>query len=145
MCHTCGEAIVVAVANLGRGDRVILVDDRQCTQSEQGFQRRPGVQIAPAALAVLQSEQDLGDGDLLSLEQLLVGMREANLPHGGGGLALLQAQGALGEAELAAPEGDGTRGHQDDLLPPFPQPQQVLDERFQPAAIDATGFLVHQQ
>ena len=31
-----GEPVVVAVTDLGRGDGVVLVDDRQCTQSEQG-------------------------------------------------------------------------------------------------------------
>ena len=59
-------------------------------------------------------------------------MREPDLPHRGGGLALLQPQRPLGESELTAAEGDGAGGHQDDLLIPLAQTQQVLDQRFQP-------------
>ncbi len=49
-------------------------------------------------------------------------MREADLPDRRGGLALLEPQRPLGESELTPPQGNGARGHQNDLLPPLAQP-----------------------
>ena len=100
--HARGQPVVVAVADLGGGDRVVLVDDRHRAQFEQRLERGARIQVAPAALAVLEREQHLRDRDALLFEQLLVGVRQANLADRGGGLAFLQPQRALGAARAAA-------------------------------------------
>ena len=107
--HACRQAIVVAVADLGRGHRVVLVDHRQRAELEQRLERGARVQVAAAVLAVLEGEQHLRHGHLVALEQLLVGVRQADLPDGGGRLALLQAQRPVPEAEPPAAERDGAR------------------------------------
>ena len=48
------QSIVVAVADLGGGHRVVLVDDRQRAELEQLGQRGARIEIAPAALAVFE-------------------------------------------------------------------------------------------
>jgi len=80
-----GQAIIVAVADLGGGHRVVLVDHRQRAEREERFEGGARVQVAAAALAVLESEQHLRHSHIAPLEQLLVGMREPDLSHRGGG------------------------------------------------------------
>ncbi len=114
--HAGAQAIIVAVADLGRGHRVVLVDDRQCPQGQQRFQRGPRIQIALPLLAVLQRQQHLRHGDTMLAQQLLVGMGQADLPDGRRGLALIQPQRPRGKPQLASAQRNGAGGHQDDLL-----------------------------
>src|SRR5881392_817565 len=81
---------------------------------EERFEGGARVQVAAAALAVLESEQHLRHGHIAPLEQLLVGMRESDLSHRSGGLTLLQPQRAVLEPEPAPAERNGARCHQDD-------------------------------
>ena len=140
-----GQAIVVAVADLGGCHGVVLVNHRKRPQREQGFQSGACVEITPAALAVLQSEQHLRHRHVAALEQVLVRMREPYLAHGSGRLALLEPQRSLGQPQLAAPERNGAGGNQDQLLAALAQPQQVFDERLEPGAIDPPALRIHQQ
>ena len=57
-----GEAVVVAEAYLGGGHRVVLVDDGDAAEFQQGAEGGAGVEVAAAVLAVLQGEQELGVG-----------------------------------------------------------------------------------
>ncbi len=49
MGHERGEPVVVAEPNLVGGDRVVLVDDGDDTEIEQGTQRAVGVAVVAAA------------------------------------------------------------------------------------------------
>src|SRR2546421_9372836 len=73
------------------------------------FEGGARVQVAAAALAVLESEQHLRHSHIAPLEQLLVGMREPDLSHRGGGLTLLQPQDAVLEPEPTPAERNGAR------------------------------------
>ena len=54
-----GDAIVVAVAQLVAGDRVVLVDDRDAAELDQPQQRLAGVQVLAAIDEVVRHEQHL--------------------------------------------------------------------------------------
>ena len=101
------QAVVVAVADLGGRHRVVLVDHRQRIELEQRLEGRARVQIATTVLAVIECQQHLGHRHIAALEQLLVGVREADLPDRRRRLALLQAQRAVLQPEPAPPERNG--------------------------------------
>ena len=113
--------------------------------SSSSVERGARVEVATPLLAVLQRQQHLRDGDVVVLEQFLVGVRQADLAHGRGRLLLLQRQHPIGQAQLAAPEGDGAGRHEDDLLAPAAQSPQVIHQGLQPGAVEPPGLLVDQQ
>ena len=92
--HARREPIVVAVADFGGGHRVVLVDDRQRTEPQQLRQRGARIQIAAPVFAVFERQQNLRHGDAGGREQLLIDVRQCDLAHGGGGLALSAAPAA---------------------------------------------------
>ena len=96
------QPVVVAVADLGGRHRVVLVDDGHRAQGEQRVQRAAGIQVAAALLGIAQGQQDLRHGDLVRLEQFLIGVREPDLPDRGSRLALLEFQLARSSARGAA-------------------------------------------
>ena len=114
-------------------------------ERQQRLERRARVQVARALLAVLQRQQHLRHGHVAGFEQLLVGMRQADLADRSCRLALLQAQRSRGQPQVPPTQRDGARGHQHHLLPAAVQAQQVIDQRFQPGAVQAPGPGVDQQ
>ena len=48
------EAVIVAVTNLSRSHRIVLVDHRNRTEPQQGLERGPRIEVARALLAVLK-------------------------------------------------------------------------------------------
>ena len=58
--HERGETVVVAVADVVGGDRVVLVDDRHGAEREQAGERAPGVEVLAAVDEVVRDEQRLG-------------------------------------------------------------------------------------
>ncbi len=140
-----GQAVVVAVADLSRRYRVILVDYRYRAQAQERFERGACVQVAGALLAVFQGQQYLSHRDLVRLEQLLIGMRQADLSDRSGGLTLLQAQRAGRQSQMPPPQRDGAGRHQDQLAAAPAQPQQVFHQGFQPAAVEPAGTRIDQQ
>ena len=91
-----GEPVVVAEADLGGGDRVVLVDHRHRAQRQQLREGRAGVEMAAALLGVVGGQQDLRDGDAVPRQRLLIGVRQADLPGRRGGLLFLEPQRAAG-------------------------------------------------
>ncbi len=89
--YACSQPVVISISNLGRGHRVILIDDRHGAELQQRRQRGAGIEITPADFAVLEREQHLRDRDTLFFQQLFVRMRQADLAHSGGGLLSLRA------------------------------------------------------
>ena len=84
-----GEAVVVAEADLGGGDGVVLIDDGDAAEGEQGGERGAGVEVAAAVLGVLEGEQELGSDEAVGGEGFGPGLGQADLTDGGGGLLLL--------------------------------------------------------
>ena len=61
--HPRRQPVIVAIANLVRRDRVILVDHRNNACIQQRIQRRPRIQPAPADFRVAKSQQRLANRD----------------------------------------------------------------------------------
>ena len=97
------EPVIVAEADLARGHGVVLVDDRDHAQAQQGLQRGAGVEIAAAGLGVVERDQHLAVAQAASAEALLLGVGEKDLAHRGSRLFLLQPVRAALEAERRRP------------------------------------------
>ncbi len=103
------EVVVVAHLDLVHRHRVVLVDDRQHPEVEQGEQRVAGVEVARAIADVLAGEQHLAHRDPVLLERLLVLPHQRGLPDRGRRLLLRDRLGPPLEAEARHPGGDGAR------------------------------------
>src|SRR5690606_34071992 len=111
----------------------------------QGVERGAGIEVAATLLTVLQGQQQLRHGHALFLEQVLVGMGEADLADRRRGLLVLQRQRTTCQAELPSPERDSAGGHDDDLLAAPAHALQVLHQGLQPGAVEPATALVNQQ
>ena len=139
------QAVVVAVADLRRRHGVVLVDDRDRLQVEQRLDGMARVEVAAPLLGVAERQQDLRGEEAAGARELLVGMREADLADGGGGLALLQLQRALGQFQRVAPERDGAGGHDDELLAGRGEHGDVVHQRGQPLRLQRPGRAVGEK
>ena len=63
--HPRGQAVVVAVADLGGRHRVVLVDDRHRAQRQQRVEGAARIQIAAALLGVARGQQNLRHRDVV--------------------------------------------------------------------------------
>ena len=101
-----GEAIVVAVTDLARCHRVVLVDDRHGAQFEELRDSRARIEIAPPLLGVAEREQNLSGPDAMTRQRLGPGARQRDLADRGGRLALLELERRGRQLEHAAAERD---------------------------------------
>ncbi len=92
--HARGQAVIVAITDLRRGDSIVLVDDRHGAERQQGPQRLARVEITPALFSVLQGQENLRNLDIVAMERIDIGLREPDLTDCGRGLAFLQTQRA---------------------------------------------------
>ena len=69
------------------------------------------VEIAPALLGVVDRQQDLRHCNIVRRQRFLIGVGQANLAAGGGGLFFLELERPRGKAEMAPANRDGARGH----------------------------------
>ena len=93
-----GQAVVVAEADFGGRDGVVLVDHRDAAERQQRVQRGAGVEVAAAVLGVVQRQQQLRGGQAGGRQRLAPGLGQADLADRGGGLLLLQPQALAGQA-----------------------------------------------
>ena len=140
-----GQPVVVAVADFGGRDRVVLVDDRRGAHVEQAFDGRARVEIAPALLGVPERDEDLPGRDAVRAEHLRPGARERDLADGGGGLAILELQRARRQAEHGAPERDRAGGDHENVGAAPVHGGEVGDQRVEPGALEAARRLVDEQ
>ena len=78
-------------------------------------------------------------------ERLGPGARKRDLPDGGGGLRLLQAERAGAELEHSAAERDGAGGDDEQVSFVLVQGGDVGGERVEPVALERAGILVDKQ
>ena len=78
-----GEEVVVAVADLVVGDRVVLVHDRQHAEVEQALQRLARVEVLTAVHEVVRREQHLAADDVVRGEDRVQPLDEAGLADRG--------------------------------------------------------------
>ncbi|TWH30681.1 sugar phosphate permease [Isoptericola variabilis J7] len=113
--HERGEAVVVAEAQLVRGDGVVLVDDRHDAEREQLVERALRVAVPHPAHGVLGGEQHLPDPQPVLRERLGVPGDELALPEHGRGLHGREVPGPRGEPERADARRHGARGDEHHL------------------------------
>ena len=124
------QGVIVSNLDFRRGDTIVFVDNGQCVQLQEAEEGPLELFVAVGVLNILQGEQNLGDIVVVAGEALVVDIHELTLAHGCGGLLRGQVAGAAGQAQLADPHADGTRGDKDDLMAGVLQvaedPDQVL-------------------
>src|SRR5207244_11349828 len=101
-----GEPVIIAKADLGGSDRIVLVDDWSRAERQKLGEGGPRVQVPAALLGILGGQEDLGDGDAVARERLLIGMGELDLAGRDGRLFFLEPQPLSGEAEMPAADRD---------------------------------------
>ena len=94
--HHRGDAraqpVVVAVADFGGRDRVVLVDHRNGVEREQRRQRFARVQIAPPLLGVFERQKNLRHREIVRAERIDIGLRQTDLSGRRRRLAFFQPQ-----------------------------------------------------
>ncbi len=111
MGHQGGQVVVVAVADLVVGHRVVLVDHRNDAQVEQAPKGVPGVQVLRAVHEVERGQEDLPGHQAVAAERGVVGGHEPALAHRGDGLEGGNVGGTgAGEAQGGKAGGDGPGG-----------------------------------
>ena len=139
-----GEVVVVAEADLGDADGVVLVDDRQAAPLDQGDDGVAGVEVAGAAVEVAGRQQELGRGDAVRRQTVLPGAHEKSLADRGTCLELAQVGGPAAQAEPADAGADGPGRDEHDLAAGGTQALHLVGQRPHPAAVQrAAGVGQH--
>ncbi len=102
-----GQTVVIAVAELGGRDRVVLVDDRHTPQLEQPSEGLPSVQVLSAVDEIVGVEQHLSSDEPMALQHLVVDLHESRLADRRDGLQSLHVTRARGESNGGHTSGDG--------------------------------------
>ena len=92
-------------------------------------------------LLIFPGQQDLGHGVVILGEQLVVGVHQLALAHGGGGLLTGHVGGLAGQVQLAHAHADGAGGHQDHLVSGVLQVGQDLHQILHVADIHMAGSM----
>jgi hypothetical protein len=108
-----GQPVVVAERDLVDRHRVVLVDYRNRSETQQTVERVPRIQIALALHEVVSGQQHLRADRTALLEHACVSTQQATLPHRGGSLKRRDVGRACLEAEGAESRADRARRHQD--------------------------------
>ena len=114
--HQRAQGVVVAELDLVGDHRVVLVDDRDHAQAQQGGQGRTRVEVAFAVGQVGVRQQHLRGAQAVRAEARLVDLREAHLPYRGAGLQFVDVGGTRLEAEAQHAFGDRAGADQHDLF-----------------------------
>ena len=140
-----GEPIVVAVADLARRHRVVLVDDRHGAHRRQAAERLARVEIAAALLGVLQRQQHLAGDDAVPMQAQRPGARQRDLADRRRRLAVLELQRAALEAGDAPAERDRSRGDDQHVGAALVQRGEVVDQSLEPVLLERALGGVDQQ
>ena len=104
----CREPVVVAEPDLGGGDRVVLVDDRDHAQLEQLAERLVRVAVVRATGDVVEGQQHLPGGEPVPRQLLGVAVHEQALADRRRGLLRGQVARPLLQPERCQAGGDRT-------------------------------------
>ncbi len=144
--HARGQAVVVAEADLGGGDGVVLVDDGDAAEAQQRRDGGARIEVAPAVLGILEGEQQLGGVQPVAGQCLLPGAGQADLADRGGGLLFLQPQRPARQAERAARQRDGAGGDHHHLRTARAQGCDIRRDGGEPGgAWRCAGLIDHQR
>ena len=126
------QPVVVAVADLRRGDGIVLVDDGHRAHLQQGGDRGARVEIVAALLGDVGRDENLPGHHAIVRQRRFPGAAQCDLADAGGGLALLQRQRRPVELQDTPPQRDGARGDDDDLGAAPAQRVDIGGDRLQP-------------
>ena len=129
------QGVIVAHGDLGDGHGVVLVDDRQSPQLQQ-----PGhgvMEILPAlgVFHIGPGEEDLRYRVVVFRKQLIIYIHQLALAHSGQSLLGGDVGGLFCQVQLPHPHGDGSRGHQHQLMPRILQVAHDLAQQLHPPDI----------
>ena len=88
---------------------------------------------------ILAGEQNLGHRVVVLGKQLVIGVHQLALAHGGGGLLGGHVAGLAGQVQLAHPHANGPGGHQNHLVPRVFQVGQHLHQLLHVADVQPPG------
>ena len=114
--HARSQPVIIAIAQFGRRNRVVLVDHRHGVESDQGAQCFARIQIAAAFLGVFRRQQNLRHRQAMHVKGIDIGLAQTNLPRGRGRLAFFETQRSRFQPERAPPERDRAGGDENDFL-----------------------------
>ena len=141
--YDSGQGVVLADgvlhAHLVGGHGVVLVDNGQRAQLQQPENGVAHVAAALLAADILAGEQHLRHRVVVFVEQLVVGVHQLALTHGGCGLLGGHVRRAAGQIQLTHAHADGAGGHQNDLVPGIFQVTEHLAQRLHPLDIQPPG------
>ena len=140
-----GEPIIVAIADLARRDRVVLIDDRHGLHVEQTADGGARVQIAAALFRIGKSDEDLAGGDVAIAEHFGPDAGQRDLADGGGRLAVFELQQAGREAEHAAPERNRAGRDDKHIGAARMQRRDIVGEGLKPVAAQSALHGVNEQ
>ena len=123
------EPVVVAVANFVGRYRIVLVDDRQGAPCQQRIDGGARVEITPPLLGIAKRHQHLTGDDAVARQRLGPGARQCDLPHRGGGLAVLELERTAGKLEHGAAERDSAGGHDQNVALVAMKFGEIRDQR----------------
>ena len=138
------EAVIVAIADLFGGHRVVLIDDWNHVAIEKSSQRAACIQKSPPVFGVFGRQEHLRGCDAVMTQHFLVRMHELHLARCRGGLQVLKTGTALVDAQNRTADRNGTGRDDQDLVLLFQQGSDILSEGFKPGSIQLAVF-VHEQ
>ncbi len=139
------KAVIVAIADFGGGDAVVLVDDGDGAQAEQGGDGGARVEVVAALLGDIGGDQDLAGDDRVAAERLGPGLAQRDLAGAGGGLGLLQGEGDGVELEQETAQSDGAGGDDDDLGASGFEGRDVFGEVGEPGRAEFSGRAIDEE
>ena len=90
---------------------------------------------------VVTGQQDLGHGAIVFGEQLVVNVHHPALAHGGGRLLHPQLLWPLRKPQFGGAHGDGTGGHQNDLMSHAAEIGQCADQMLHAPQVQTAGVM----
>ena len=136
-----GEEVVVAVADLVVGDRVVLVHDREHAEVEQALQRLAGVQVLAAVHEVVRREQHLAADDVVRREDRVQPLDEARLADRGERLQRADVGGPRREPERGHAGRDRAGEHEHDAVPRGVRGREVAAQLQDRGVVEITALV----
>ncbi len=131
------QAVIIPVADLLGGNRVVLVDNGNHAPFDEPPQRTARVEETAAVLRVFGREEHLRRRNAVFVQRLLVGMRQLHLACRGRGLQVLEPGAPLVDAEHRAADGNGARRNDEHFVTARVPVRDVFGEPAEPAPVDA--------
>jgi hypothetical protein len=105
--NTGRQTVIVAIADFGGSDGIVLIDDRHGAHLQELADRRAGVEVTAPLFGITERQKDLSGNDLVRRQAFGPGAGQRDLANGRRCLAFLQLQRAGREIEHRTAERNG--------------------------------------